>query len=43
VQAGVAAGMRVIAWLDNPAAAAGFPPAARIVTNERDLASALGL
>jgi HAD superfamily hydrolase (TIGR01509 family) len=43
VQAGVAAGMRVIAWLDNPAAAAGFPPAARIVMNEQDLASALGL
>jgi len=42
-QAGVAAGMRVLAWPNNGSRAVRFPPAARIVTTEFDLACSLGL
>jgi HAD superfamily hydrolase (TIGR01509 family) len=41
--AGIAAGMRVLAWPEHESAAGTFPQGARIVRSERELADALGV
>ena len=42
-RAGIAAGMRVLAWPEHESAAGTFPQGARIVRSERELADALGV
>ncbi|NIE84815.1 HAD family phosphatase, partial [Burkholderia sp. Cy-647] len=42
-QAGVAAGMRVLAWLDAASDARAYPREARVVRSAKELADALGL
>jgi HAD superfamily hydrolase (TIGR01509 family) len=42
-RAGIAAGMRVLAWPEHESAAGTFPKGARIVRSERELADALGV
>ena len=42
-RAGIAAGMRVLAWPEHESAAGTFPEGARIVRSERELADALGV
>jgi len=42
-RAGIAAGMRVLAWPEHESAADTFPQGARIVRSERELADALGV
>lgn len=43
VRAGIAAGMRVLAWPEHEGATATFPRAAQIVRSEHELAAALGV